>query len=62
MLAGTFWRIFGSPQEGLQCYKWALSTVPKQYEDVVLTNLAGLFYKSGSFINGSIIYNFLAVI
>ena len=48
MLAGTFWRIFGSPQEGLQCYKWALSTVPKQYEDVVLTNLAGLFYKSGS--------------
>ena len=48
VLAGTFWRIFGSPQEGLQCYKWALSTVPKQYEDVVLTNLAGLFYKSGS--------------
>ena len=36
------------PQDGLNCYKWALSLVPKQYEDVVLTNLAGLIYKIGS--------------
>ena len=48
MLAGTYWRIFGNPQNGINCFKWALSSVPTQYEDVVLTNLAGLLYKSGA--------------
>ena len=47
VLAGTYWRIFGNPSNGLTCYKWALSTVPSQYQDVVLTNLAGLLYKAG---------------
>lgn len=48
VLAGTYWRIFGQPQNGLECFKWALDSVPKQYEDLVLTNLAGLLYKSGA--------------
>ena len=48
VLAGTYWRIFGNPQNGINCFKWALSTVPSKHEDVVLTNLAGLLYKSGA--------------
>lgn len=48
VLAGTYWRIFGQPQNGLDCFKWALKVVPSQYEDLVLTNLAGLLYKSGA--------------
>ena len=47
-LAGTYWRIFGNPQNGINCFKWALESVPSNYEDVVLTNLAGLLYKSGA--------------
>ena len=43
VLAGTYWRIFGHPQNGIQCFRWALSAVPKKYEDVVLTNLAGMY-------------------
>jgi tetratricopeptide (TPR) repeat protein len=27
---------------------WTLSTVPREFEDVVLTNLAGLLYKTGA--------------
>ena len=42
-MAGTYWRIFGHPQNGIQCFRWALSAVPKKYEDVVLTNLAGMY-------------------
>ena len=29
-------------------FRWALSTVPREFEDVVLTNLAGLLYKTGA--------------
>lgn len=48
LLAGTYWRIWGHPQNGIHCYRRALSTVPPEYEDVVLTNLAGLLYKTGT--------------
>jgi tetratricopeptide (TPR) repeat protein len=48
VLAGTYWRIWGHPQNGLECYKNALAKAPKKYLDIVLTNLAGLLYKSGS--------------
>ena len=48
VLAGTYWRIFGHPQNGMDCFKWALASVPRRYEDVVLTTMAGLLYKSGS--------------
>ena len=48
VLAGTYWRIFGHPQNGIHCFRWALSTVPHEFEDVVLTNLAGLLYKTGA--------------
>lgn len=48
LLAGTYWRIWGHPQNGLHCYRHALARVPEQYKDVVLTNLAGLVYTAGS--------------
>jgi len=32
----------------LDCFKNALATVPNEYMDIVLTNLAGLLYKVGS--------------
>ena len=48
LLAGTYWRIWGHPQNGLECYKNALAKAPPKYLDIVLTNLAGLLYKSGS--------------
>ena len=48
LFAGTYWRIWGHPQNGLECYKHALAKVPTKYLDIVLTNLAGLLYKAGS--------------
>ncbi len=48
VLAGTYWRIWGHPQNGLHCFRHALSTVPEKYKDVVLTNFAGLVYKTGA--------------
>lgn len=48
LYAGTYWRIWGHPQNCLDCYKHALTKVPKEYLDIVLTNLAGLLYKVGS--------------
>lgn len=48
LLAGTYWRIFGHPQNGIHCYRHALSRVPEKYKDVVLTNFAGLLYKTGA--------------
>ena len=56
-LAGTYWRIFGNPQNGINCFKWALESVPSNYEDVVLTNLAGLLYKSGALDDALLGYN-----
>ena len=47
LLAGTYWRIWGHPKNGIDCYRNSLSRVPDEYKDVVLTNLASLIYKSG---------------
>ena len=44
VLAGTYWRIFGNPQNGIECFRWALANVPSEHEDVVLTNLAGKYF------------------
>ena len=48
VLAGTYWRIWGHPQNGIHCLRRALATVPQRFKDVVLTNLAGLLYKTGA--------------
>lgn len=48
LLAGTYWRIWGHPQNGIHCYRHSLSRVPEEYKDVVLTNFAGLLYKTGA--------------
>ena len=41
VLAGTYWRIWGHPQNGIHCFRRALAAVPDRFKDVVLTNLAG---------------------
>ena len=46
LLAGTYWRIWGHPQNAVHCYRHSLSRVPPKYKDVVLTNLAGLLFST----------------
>ena len=46
LLAGTYWRIWGHPQNAVHCYRHSLARVPPQYKDVVLTNLAGLLFST----------------
>ena len=47
ILSATYWRIVGNTGNSFTCYGLALSEVPTQYLDLVLTNLGGLLYKLG---------------
>ena len=47
ILAATYWRILGNTGASVTCYGLALSEIPTQYKDLVLTNLGSLLYKLG---------------
>ena len=46
LLSGTYWRIWGHPQNAVHCYRHSLARVPQEYKHVVLTNLAGLLFST----------------
>ena len=48
-LAGLYWRILGNTYHGIECVRRALYTVPEQYRDVPLVNLANMLYKLGRY-------------
>lgn len=46
-LAGLYWRVAGNGFQGVECIRRALHTVPEQYRDVPLVNLANVLYRWG---------------
>ncbi|PSN33796.1 hypothetical protein C0J52_19498 [Blattella germanica] len=46
-LASLYWRVRGNSRNSLDCLRSALTTVPKDYRDVVLVSLGSLLQKLG---------------
>ncbi|XP_021915404.1 tetratricopeptide repeat protein 17 isoform X2 [Zootermopsis nevadensis] len=46
-LASLYWRVRGNSRNAMDCLRMALTSVPKEFRDVVLVSLGSLLYKLG---------------